>query len=209
MPDFALERAAPRPVCGIDEAGRGPLAGPVIAAAVILPDPLPGELAGIDDSKRVAPERRERLFARLMGGARVGVGRAEVEEIERLDILGATLLAMARAYEALGAPGATALVDGNRPPRLPCAIRCVVGGDAKSLSIAAASIVAKVTRDREMRELARRFPGYGWERNAGYPTLEHRQALLRLGPTPHHRRDFGPVRAAILARGESAAEAGR
>jgi len=199
MPNFAFERSVAGPVCGIDEAGRGPLAGPVIAAAAILPDPLPAELSGLDDSKKLSVARRERLFAALFRHARIGIGRAEVEEIERLNILGATLLAMARAHDALSVPVACALVDGNRPPRLPCAVRCIVGGDGLSLSIAAASIVAKVTRDREMVALARDFPGYGWERNAGYPTEEHRGALLRLGPTPHHRRGFGPVRAVLEA----------
>jgi len=203
MPDFSHERAMPGPVCGIDEAGRGPLAGPVIAAAAILPDPLPATLAGLDDSKKLSAARREILFAALMRDAQIGVGRAEVEEIERLNILGASLLAMARAYQALGVPAATALIDGNRPPRLPCSIRCIVGGDALSLSIAAASIVAKVTRDREMAALANQFPGYGWERNAGYPTEEHRGALLRLGLTPHHRRGFAPVRAVLEAAAAS------
>jgi ribonuclease HII len=203
MPDFAFERAVAGPVCGIDEAGRGPLAGPVVAAAAILPDPLPRELAGLDDSKKLSAARREQLFAALGRYARIGVGRAEVEEIERLNILGASLLAMARAYDALGVPVACALIDGNRPPRLSCAVRCIVGGDALSLSIAAASIVAKVTRDREMNVLAQLHPGYGWERNAGYPTEEHRGAILRLGLTPHHRRGFAPVRAAIEAMAEA------
>jgi len=210
MPDLALERVAGGTVCGIDEAGRGPLAGPVLAAAVVLPDPLPTVLAGIDDSKKLARARREEMLVLIGAHARVGVGRAEVDEIERHNILGATMLAMLRAYRALGAPTARALVDGNRAPPLPCLVRCVVGGDALSLSIAAASIVAKVTRDREMESLARQFPGYGWERNAGYPTAEHRAAILRLGATPHHRRGFGPVRAALAAMGAEAdaAEAG-
>jgi len=197
MPDFSFERAAGGLVCGIDEAGRGPLAGPVIAAAAILPDPLPVDLHGLDDSKVLTATRRETLFAAIVRHARFGVGRGEVDEIERLNILGATLLAMTRAYQALGIVAGCALVDGNRPPRLPCPVRCIVDGDALSLSIAAASIVAKVTRDREMDVLAREFPGYGWERNAGYGTAEHRAALLRLGVTPYHRRGFAPVRTVI------------
>lgn len=205
MPDLSFERDVKGIACGIDEAGRGPLAGPVIAGAVILPDPLPDPLAGLDDSKKLSPRRREALFEALWQHATVGVGRAEVAEIDTLNILGATLLAMRRAYAALGVEAACALVDGNRPPRLACPVRCVVGGDGRSLSIAAASIVAKVTRDREMHALARDYPGYGWERNAGYPTADHRAAILRLGATPHHRKSFAPVRAAILARSEARA----
>jgi len=204
MPDFSFERGVAGPVCGIDEAGRGPLAGPVIAAAAILPDRLPAALARLDDSKKVPAARREILFRALMETARIGIGRAEVEEIERLNILGATLLAMARAHAALGIATATALVDGNRPPDLPCAVRCIIGGDGLSLSIAAASIVAKVTRDREMVLLAQRHPGYGWERNSGYGTEEHCEALVRLGVTPHHRRGFAPVRAVLEAARETA-----
>lgn len=199
MPDFAFERAIGGLVCGIDEAGRGPLAGPVIAAAVILPDPLPASLTGLDDSKKLSAAKREKLFAALADYARTGVGRGEVEDIERLNILGATLLAMTRAHEALGVETMMALVDGNPPPKLSCPVRCVIGGDGLSLSIAAASVVAKVTRDREMTILAQRFPGYGWHKNAGYGTAAHCEALKRLGPTPHHRRDFAPVREAILA----------
>ena len=200
MPDFSFERAVNGLVCGIDEAGRGPLAGPVIAAAAILPDPLPAELDGLDDSKVLTAARRETLYAAILRHARFGVGRAEVDEIDRLNILGATLLAMARAYEAMGVATVRALVDGNRPPRLPCPVQCIVDGDALSLSIAAASIVAKVTRDREMTAMARDYPGFGWERNAGYGTEEHREALVRLGPTPHHRRSFAPVRAVLENR---------
>lgn len=186
-------------IAGIDEAGRGPWAGPVVAAAVILDQAaLPAALAGgLDDSKKLSAARRDELFALLPGFARIGVGRAEVDEIDRLNILQATFLAMTRAAAALDVPPDLALVDGNRPPALACAVRCVVGGDGRSLSIAAASVVAKVTRDRVMTELARRHPGYGWERNAGYGTAEHQAALARLGPTPAHRRSFRPV-AALL-----------
>lgn len=203
MPDFSLEDAARAEgfamIAGIDEAGRGPWAGPVVAAAVILDQAaLPAALAeGLDDSKKLSAARREALFALLPGFARIGVGRAEVDEIDRLNILQATFLAMTRAAAALSSVPDLALVDGNRPPALACAVRCVVGGDGRSLSIAAASVVAKVTRDRVMTELALRHPGYGWERNAGYGTAEHQAALARLGPTPAHRRSFRPV-AALL-----------
>ena len=180
------------PVCGIDEAGRGPWAGPVVAAAVILmPDDIP---AGLADSKVLSKQRRAVLFDELARRAVVGVGRANVEEIDRLNILAATMLAMARAVAALAQQPNHALVDGNRPPALPCGVECLVKGDARCLSIAAASIIAKVTRDREMTALGERFPGFGWERNAGYGTAEHRLALARLGPNEMHRRSFAPIR---------------
>lgn len=199
MPDLRLEQEAwaggARVVVGIDEAGRGPWAGPVVAAAVVLDlATLPADLlTGLDDSKKLTAPRRAALFARLAGCARIGVGRAEVAEIDRLNILAATLLAMQRAVAALPLTPCLALVDGNRAPDLPCPVTCVIGGDGQSLSIAAASIVAKVTRDRVMGELAALYPGYGWETNVGYGTREHRCALLRLGVTPHHRRSFAPI----------------
>ncbi len=195
MPDFALEEASGGPVAGIDEAGRGPWAGPVVAAAVIL-DPL-ALPAGLDDSKTLTAARRGDLYRRLLGCAEIGVGAASVREIEQLNILQATLAAMARALAALPRRPATALVDGNRAPDLPCRVETVVRGDSRSLSIAAASIVAKVTRDGIMARLASRYPGFGWERNAGYGTAEHRRALARLGATPHHRRCFAPIRAIL------------
>ncbi len=203
MPDFSLEDAARAQgftaIAGIDEAGRGPWAGPVVASAVILDRAaLPADLAaGLDDSKKLSAARREELFVALLPVARVGVGQAEVDEIDRLNILQATFLAMNRAAAALFPRPDFALVDGNRDPKLSCTARCVIGGDGRSLSIAAASIVAKVTRDRAMADLARRHPGYGWERNAGYGTAEHQAALARLGVTPAHRRSFKPV-AALL-----------
>jgi ribonuclease HII len=195
MPDFSLETAAGGVVAGIDEAGRGPWAGPVVAAAVVLDAAsLPVDmLALIDDSKKLRPARRSELFERLRQCARIGVGAAEVDEIDAINILAATHAAMARAVDALGMAPDVALVDGNRPPALGCRAHCVIGGDGLSLSIAAASIVAKVTRDRIMADLANAFPGYGWERNAGYGTAEHRAALERLGVTPHHRRSFRPI----------------
>lgn len=207
MPDFALEDSARAEglavVAGIDEAGRGPWAGPVVAAAVILDGArLSPELRdGLDDSKKLSPRRRRELFAALADYARIGVGRAEVDEIDRLNILRATLLAMGRALAALPVRPDLALVDGSFAPELPCPVRCVVGGDACSLSIAAASIVAKVSRDKEMAALAKAHPGYGWERNAGYGTAEHRAALVRLGPTPLHRRTFRPIAALLRANG--------
>lgn len=197
MPDFTRERAHGGRVAGVDEAGRGPLAGPVVAAAVVFPDGVAEALAPLlDDSKRLTPEARHAAFAALLAGgaAEIGVGAASVGEILRLNILGASLLAMRRAVLRLPVPPALALVDGNRPPVLPCAVRCVVGGDGLSLSIAAASIVAKVVRDRAMARLDQRYPGYGWGANAGYGTTAHRAALMRLGPTRHHRTGFGTVR---------------
>ena len=192
MPDYSLESKAGGRVAGIDEAGRGPWAGPVVAAAVILDAArIP---AGLDDSKKLKAARREALLDEIRATAKVGVGIAGVAEIDRLNILQATFLAMRRALDDLGEVPDLALVDGNRPPKLPCPVQCVVKGDATSLSIAAASIVAKVTRDRIMAGLAADFPDYGWESNAGYGTPDHQEALRRLGVTPHHRRSFAPVR---------------
>lgn len=207
MPDFALEdrfgAREGRVVIGLDEAGRGPWAGPVVAAAAWLDGTaLPAELRSrIDDSKRLSAKARQALYQQLRSlepeVARLGVGRAEVEEIDRLNILAASLLAMTRAVAKLELQPDVALVDGNRAPRLDCRIETVVKGDSRSLSIAAASIVAKVTRDREMAQLAAEFPGYGWERNQGYGTAEHRSALDRLGVTAVHRRSFRPVRESL------------
>ncbi len=197
MPNFALEKAAGGRVAGVDEVGRGPLAGPVLAAAVIFTKPVPRKLAKlIDDSKKLTAEQRMLAFQALLAcaDAQIAVGAASVAEIARLNILHAAMLAMRRAVGRLPVLPDLALIDGNRPPALPCPTQCVVGGDAISLSIAAASIIAKVLRDRGMARLAVRFPGYGWEANAGYATTAHRAALRQLGPTPHHRRDFGTVR---------------
>lgn len=201
MPDFAIERRIRGVVCGIDEAGRGPLAGPVVAAAVILdPRRFPRSLrANLDDSKRLSAREREdcgRALAACVrrGAAHIAIGAASVREIDALNILRATLLAMTRAVAALGLRPDRALVDGNIAPALACPVETVIGGDGLSFSIAAASVIAKVRRDRIMRVLARRYPGYGWEHNAGYPTAEHGAALGRLGLTPHHRRSFAPVR---------------
>ena len=195
LPDFVFEerllaQGAHR-VAGVDEAGRGPLAGPVVAAAVILaPDAIP---EGLDDSKRLSAARRAALHARLMSCAEVGVGIASVEEIDRLNILRAAHLAMIRALSALG-PVDHALIDGNMIPQgIACPAEAVVKGDARCLSIAAASIVAKCVRDGIMVDLAQQHPGYGWEKNAGYATAAHQSALRDLGITPHHRRSFAPV----------------
>ena len=193
MPNFALEKAAGGRVAGVDEVGRGPLAGPVVAAAVIFPTGVPRKLAALlDDSKKLSAPQRLAAFTALYasGRAEIAVGAASVAEIDRLNILHAALLAMRRAVARLPAVPDLALVDGNQKPALPCAVQCVVGGDARCLSIAAASIVAKVVRDRAMARLALRFPGYGWETNAGYATEFHRAALRRLGATPHHRPAF-------------------
>ncbi len=198
MPDFSLEADIAGRVAGIDEVGRGPLAGPVVAAAVVLdPATFPEDLCPlVQDSKRLTPKRREQVLARLFSlGASIdiGIGAASVREIDRLNILNATMLAMTRAVAALKIAPHLALVDGNRAPCLACPVRTVVRGDGISLSIAAASIVAKVTRDRLMARLAQRHPAYGWERNAGYGTVKHRDALFAHGVTPHHRRSFRPI----------------
>jgi ribonuclease HII len=195
MPSRELELAAGGRVAGVDEAGRGPLAGPVVAAAVVLGRRVPRKLAGmLDDSKKLTAEQRLAAYLALRAStAEIGVGAASVAEILRLNILHASMLAMRRAVARLGMAPDLALVDGNYPPKLNCAVRCVVGGDALCLSIAAASIVAKVVRDRAMTRLAARFPGYGWETNVGYATTVHREALTRLGATRHHREMFGSV----------------
>lgn len=194
-PTFEFENAAqvrlgPQAViCGVDEAGRGPLAGPVVAAAVALPGPT--AIAGLNDSKKLTERRRNELFEAILAGAQVGIGAASVREIDHLNILRANDLAMRRAVFRLPSPAALALIDGNRaPPDLGCAAETIVKGDARCLSIAAASIVAKVVRDRVMTRLARRYDVYGWEKNAGYPTKAHRAAIATAGPTPHHRRSF-------------------
>ena len=197
MPDFALEKEAGGVVAGVDEAGRGPWAGPVVAAAAILdPDTLPHHVQEqLDDSKKLTAKARDRLFDALTGNIYQGVGIASVDEIDTQNILAATMLAMQRAVHNLPVQPDIALVDGNRAPELSCPVRTVVRGDGLSLSIAAASIVAKVTRDRIMAELALKHPGYAWDRNAGYGTKAHREGLDRFGVTEHHRRSFKPIAA--------------
>ena len=195
-PDFLFELAAfaagARFIVGVDEAGRGPLAGPVTAAAVRLhPDRIP---PGLNDSKQMTAARRRQVYALILDTADVGIGHASVEEIDQINILRASHLAMCRAIAALPAVPDHVLIDGNMIPRdLACPAEAIVGGDARCLSIAAASIVAKVSRDRIMVDLAQQHPGYGWERNAGYPTRDHVAALQNLGVTPAHRRSFKPV----------------
>lgn len=195
LPDLSLESALGGCVAGVDEAGRGPWAGPVVAAAVILDERcIP---SGIHDSKKLTAAARESLYTHLMAQARVGIGQASVEEIDSLNILRATLLAMQRAVAMLNPAPTHVLVDGNRAPLLPMTTHTVVGGDRRSLSVGAASIIAKVTRDRIMQSLAETYPGYGWERNAGYGTSLHQQGLAQHGITPHHRRSFAPIRALL------------
>jgi ribonuclease HII len=196
---FELEgielKLAGGPVAGIDEAGRGPWAGPVVAAAVVLdPARIPD---GINDSKALEPEDREAIYVRLIEVAEIGVGIADVHRIDRDNILNATMWAMAQAVRKLRSKPRLALIDGNRAPDLRCQTRTVVGGDAKCLSIAAASIVAKVTRDRLMIALGLELPNYGFERHKGYGTPEHQVAIGRHGVTPHHRRSFRPVQMAL------------
>jgi ribonuclease HII len=201
LPHFDFERAAFARgfpcVAGVDEAGRGPWAGPVVAAAVILsPDTLP---SGVNDSKKLTPEKREELYDVILRVAEVGVGIADVSVIDRDNILQATYAAMIQAVAALKRVPLLALIDGNRAPRLACLTETIIEGDGQCLSIAAASIVAKVTRDRMMIDLDRQCPGYGFAQHKGYGTPEHQAALDRLGPSAHHRRSFEPIRILLSA----------
>ncbi|MFC2969396.1 ribonuclease HII [Acidimangrovimonas pyrenivorans] len=195
-PDFSFETAARARgfarIAGVDEVGRGPLAGPVTAAAVILdPARIPD---GLNDSKKLSARRRDALYDAILEMAEVSVAHATVAEIDEINILRASHLAMERAVAGLATPPHHLLIDGNLIPRgIALSAEAVVKGDARSLSISAASIVAKVVRDRIMVDLAQQHPGYGWERNAGYPTKAHLQALQDIGVTPHHRRSFAPI----------------
>lgn len=180
-------------VAGVDEAGRGPLAGPVVAAAVILDPDRP--VGGLRDSKQLSPSRRESLYEEITGKALAwAVGRAEAGEIDRINILQATLLAMQRAVDALQPAAEQALIDGNRCPRLSIPAQAIIKGDSRVAAISAASIIAKVTRDREMVELDLQYPGYGLAQHKGYPSKAHMEALEVLGLTPQHRRSYAPVR---------------
>ncbi|UWP92042.1 ribonuclease HII [Aliiroseovarius crassostreae] len=196
IPDYSFEQAAHRRgfcrVAGVDEVGRGPLAGPVTAAAVVLdPDHIPD---GLNDSKKLTAKKREALFAEILNLADVSIAHATVKEIDELNILYASHLAMERAVAGLSTPADHLLIDGNMAPKgLTIPNETLVKGDSRSVSIAAASIVAKVTRDRIMVDLAQQFPGYGWETNAGYPSKIHKEGLSKLGITPHHRRSFKPI----------------
>lgn len=198
MPSFRFELRCEGRVAGIDEVGRGPLAGPVVAAAAVIDRTRAARklLRMIDDSKKLTREQREEAYEAMIasGVVQFAVAEASVEEIDRINILQATYLAMRRAVQALAERPEVALIDGNRaPPQLGCRAETIVGGDAHSYSIAAASIFAKVTRDRYMHALALTYPGYGWETNRGYGSQQHLEALSLLGPTPHHRRSFAPV----------------
>lgn len=194
-PDFSFELAAQKQghsfICGIDEAGRGPWAGPVVAAAVILD---PGNIpSGLNDSKKLKEAPREKLFAEIMTTSWVGVGIGDEGRIDNDNILATTLWAMNEAVCNLNTAPHYALVDGNRAPKLSCPVQTIISGDARSLSIAAASIIAKVTRDRIMVALHEKFPGYGFARHKGYGTAFHQAALNELGPCIHHRKSFAPV----------------
>lgn len=210
LPSFDLETEMMDlhglPVAGIDEAGRGPWAGPVVVAAVVLnPDRIP---EGLNDSKQLTPAAREDRYAEILATACVSVAVGHVRRIDRDNILQASLWGMRTAFRGLQAPDAAALIDGNMvPKRFPGKARAVVGGDAQSLSIAAASIVAKVTRDRIMVKLAKRYRGYGWENNKGYGTPEHARGVQKHGVCTHHRRSFAPIQRALRVlerRGENA-----
>lgn len=205
MPDFSLEDALSDPVCGIDEAGRGPLAGPVVAACVYAPPENRGAAfwSRVNDSKALTRSARETLFDTISESCVVGIAGTDVADIDSLNILQATFLAMRRAFatvqDKMDKLPAHALVDGNgAPPGLPCNVLPVIKGDTRSLSIAAASILAKVTRDRIMDDLSQAHPNYGWASNAGYPTADHIKAINAHGITEHHRRSFGPVKAYLI-----------
>ena len=187
-------------ICGIDEAGRGPLAGPVVAAAVILP--RKGRPKGLDDSKQLTAEAREELALKIRAVGIVGVGVASVEEIDRFNILRASHLAMRRAFEGLPETPVAALVDGNMAPDLPCPVEWVIDGDVIVPLISAASIIAKVERDRMMNELCAQYPGYAFSKHKGYATPEHQRALAELGPCAIHRRSFKPVQDALQRQSE-------
>jgi len=203
-PNLKLEREIEGRVCGVDEAGCAPLAGPVVAAAVLLPNGArPRQLRGLNDSKLLSAAERERLFVAIQRVGGVAVGMATVAEIDRLNIFHADMLAMQRAVEGLGELPDLALVDGRGTPALRCRVRTVIKGDRRSLSIAAASVVAKVVRDRLMHALAEEYPDYGWQTNVGYGTDAHYLGLLRKGPTEHHRRSFAPLNTLFSADARS------
>ena len=204
MPDFSIESAIKSSglIFGLDEAGRGPWCGPVVAACVCWPNPgessLQSLFSQLNDSKKLTAKKRDSLFEPIMANALVGVGQASAAEIDEINILQASFLAMRRALDQVREQGhipGFALIDGNRLPGnwdIPC--QCLIGGDGISLSVAAASIIAKVTRDRLMQKLAQDYPAYGWERNAGYGTKDHIAALHAQGVTPHHRRTYAPIK---------------
>ena len=201
VPDYSYEARYKGPVAGVDEAGRGPLAGPVVTAAVILdraniPD-------GLNDSKKLSKKKREHLFDQIIARAQIGIGIAEPEEIDRINVLAATMIAMQRAVADLPVSPEAILIDGNRTPYFDIPCEAIVKGDTKSLTIAAASIIAKVTRDRLMVLADSRFPGYEMSGHKGYPTQSHREALARLGATPIHRYSYAPVNAVLTGVNKS------
>lgn len=192
IPDLSIENSIDGIIAGIDEAGRGPLAGPVVAAAVILDKKnIP---SGINDSKKTNKNQRENLFEQINASSHVGIGIINIEEIDKINILNATKNAMANALNSLITKVDFAIVDGNQLPKLPVPGRAIVKGDGKSLSIAAASIIAKVTRDRIMLKLHEKFPQYGWDKNSGYGTKQHLEAIQKYGITEFHRRSFAPIK---------------
>lgn len=205
MPDFEIENMIKKVVAGVDEAGRGPWAGPVVAGAVIIHDRHlhPDLLNGLDDSKKLSASKREKLYNLLfeeekLGKVSIGIGEASAQEIDEINILQATFLAMKRAVEKLKVQPEFAIIDGNQKPKnFPCDVKTVVKGDAKSMSISAASIVAKVYRDHKMAELAKAYPYYGFEKNAGYGTKLHIQGISEHGVTPEHRKSYRPIREAL------------
>lgn len=197
---FDLEHHYTLPVCGLDEAGRGPLAGPVVAACVFVPVEKRGLgfWDDVNDSKKLTAKKRDTLFDYIREHCVYGIAEASVDEIDQMNILRASLLAMKRSFEVMGGKGEwVALVDGNQKPPLPCTIQTVIKGDSISRSIAAASILAKVTRDRVMEDLCRQYPMYGWSKNAGYGTALHLSALREHGITAHHRKSFAPIKGAL------------
>lgn len=198
MPDFSIESEYSGQIAGVDEAGCGPWAGPVVAAAVILDTKNMPQ--GLNDSKKLSAKRREALFQPIIDSSQVGVGVVDVHEIDQMNILQAAKYAMQLAIKNLSIVPDIALIDGNRAVELPCQSRLIVKGDSISLSIAAASIIAKVTRDRIMQALAEEFPDYGWEKNAGYGTAQHQAALAQHGVTQHHRKSFAPIRKLLQAQ---------
>ncbi len=208
MPDWSLEDKYQGFVCGVDEAGRGPWVGPVVAGAVVFltREINPELLQGINDSKKLSTKKREHLYELLLKEAEIGhlcygIGEASAAEIDALNILQATFLAMTRAVEKLNTKPQFALIDGNRlPAKFPCAASCHIGGDAKSYSIAAASILAKVYRDKLMQKMAQIYPGYGFEKNAGYGTKDHIEGLKKYGITPEHRKSYKPIKEFLVSK---------
>lgn len=199
-PNFSIENSCPGIVCGIDEVGRGPLAGPVVASAVIIDrEKAPTEiLEQINDSKKISAKKRDYLFHKIHEFSEVAIAECSVEEIDEINILQASLKAMGKAYAKLQPKIALALIDGNKSPKIDCETKTVIKGDSISLSIAAASIIAKEYRDKLMCEIANDFPQYGWETNAGYGTKAHLAAIESHGITPHHRRSFAPIKQKVF-----------